>query len=277
MRTVPFFRHCIGPDEKQAVMTALDSEFLTTGMFVTEFERRFSEEIGMGYVVGLNSCTAALHLALLACGIGPGDEVITTPMTFAATSLAIIHTGATPVWVDVEESTGNIDANKIEENITPRTKAILPVHLYGQMCDMVRIKEIADEYNLKIIEDSAHAIHASRLYYANGQKGEVFVGQLADVSCYSFYATKSITCGEGGAAATNSKELYEKMKCLRSHGMSSDAATRHWGKYVHWDLLELGWKYNMDNIKASMLIPQISKAVSFREARAICANQSSFF
>lgn len=256
---VPFFKHCVGHDEKTSVLAALDSEFLTTGKYVSEFEEKFSTFVGIPNTVGLTSCTAALHLGLLACGVGPGDEVITTPQTFVATSLAIIHCGATPVWVDVEPNTGNIDATKIEEKITKKTKAILPVHLYGQMCDMGSIYDIAKKYSLFIIEDAAHALLSRRGVYK--------VGDLSDVACFSFYATKSITCGEGGAACTRSKELSDKIRLLRSHGMSGDAATRHTGQFKHWDLLDTGWKYNMDNIKAALLLPQLSKAQYWRSAR----------
>ncbi|GAG23729.1 unnamed protein product, partial [marine sediment metagenome] len=203
------------------------------------------------YSVGLTSCTAALHLSLLALGIGPGDEVITTPMTFIATATPIMHTGAKPIFVDVEKETGLIDPDLIESAITERTKAILPVHLYGQMCDMKKIKKVADKHNLRIIEDSAHCIE--------GERAGIKPGHLGDVACFSFYATKNITSGEGGAIATNNKEIADKVRLLRQHGMSKEAADRYSGVYKHWDMIECGWKYNMDNIQASLLLPQLKK------------------
>ncbi len=148
---IDFFKHNLGSDEKKKVLECLDGIFLTAGSYVAEFEHRFAEYLNLKYAVGLNSCTAALHLSLLALGIGPGDEVITTPMTFIATATAIMHTGATPIFVDVEPDTGLIDPGKIEDAITARTRAIMPVHLYGQMCDMKKIKKIANRHKLKIV------------------------------------------------------------------------------------------------------------------------------
>ena len=248
---VEFYKHNLGKDEKQKVLECLDGIFLTTGAYVKEFEENFAEYLDLKYAVGLTSCTAALHLSLLALGIGPGDEVITTPMTFIATATSIIHTGATPVFVDVEPDTALINPSKIERAVTERTKAILPVHLYGEMCDMKEIRAIADKYNLNIIEDAAHCIE--------GERDGVRPGHLGDVACFSFYATKNITSGEGGAIGTNSKHLAEKVLMLRQHGMSKEAADRYSGNYQHWDMLECGWKYNMDNIQASLLIPQLKR------------------
>lgn len=233
--------------------------FLTTGDVVGEFESKFAKYLRCRRVVGVTSCTGAMHLALLGLGIGPGDEVITTPMTFIATANAIIQTGATPVLVDAEPETANINANLIEKAVTRKTKAIMPVHLYGQMCDMVTIKKIADKYNLKIIEDSAHTIEAIR--------DGIRPGQLGDAACFSFYATKSITCGEGGAISTNDDELAEKLVVLRLHGMNKDAAKRYIGLYQHWDMEMLGWKYNMSNIQAALLLDQMDHMDEFQKRR----------
>jgi UDP-4-amino-4-deoxy-L-arabinose-oxoglutarate aminotransferase len=172
-------------------------------------------------------------------------------MTFIATSTAIMHTGAKPVFVDVEPDTGLINPELVESAVTKKTKAILPVHLYGQMCDMIRLRDIADKYNLKIIEDSAHCIEAER--------DGIRPGALSDVACFSFYATKNITSGEGGAIGTNSNQLAERVRMLRQHGMTKEAADRYSGHYQHWDMLECGWKCNMDNIQASLLLPQLKK------------------
>ena len=256
---IEFFKHNIGPEEKESVNRALDSVFLTSGKVADEFEHDLAHYVGAQYCVGLMSCTAALHLSLLALEIGPGDEVITTPMTFVATSTAIMHTGAKPVWVDVEKETGNINVDLIEEAITEKTRAIIPVHLYGQMCDMKRIRKIADKHGLFVVEDAAHALESER-------EG-IRVGQLGDAACFSFYATKSITSGEGGAVTTNSKELAEKIRILRLHGINKEAAERYTKRYEHWDLLELGWKFNMSNIQAALLIPQLRKVEQYWKRR----------
>jgi dTDP-4-amino-4,6-dideoxygalactose transaminase len=248
---IEFYKHNIGDEEKRRVMECLDGIFLTAGSYVNEFEGEFARYLSLKYAVGLNSCTAALHLSLLALDIGSGDEVITTPMTFIATATPIIHAGARPVFVDVEEDTGLIDPNAIEQAISRRTKAIVPVHLYGQMCDMVRIRQIADTHGLRIVEDAAHCIE--------GERDGVRPGQLGDVACFSFYATKNITSGEGGAIATNDQRIADRVRMLRQHGMSKEAADRYGGIYQHWDMVECGWKYNMDNIQAAMLLPQLEK------------------
>ena len=248
---IEFYKHNIGKDEKKKVLECLDGIFLTTGSYVAEFEKKFSAYLNLQHAVGLTSCTAALHLSLLALGIGNGDEVITTPMTFIATATAIMQAGAKPVFVDVRRDTGLIDHEKIENAVTGRTKAIIPVHLYGQMCDMKKIRTIADKYNLKIIEDAAHCIE--------GKRDGIGPGQLGDAACFSFYATKNITSGEGGALATNNRKLAEKVTVLRQHGMSVEAADRYAGAYKHWDMIEFGWKYNMDNIQAALLLPQLER------------------
>lgn len=248
---IEFFKHNIEQDDIKRSVDVLNSIFLTTGQVVSEFENAFAAYLKARHAVGVTSCTAALHLSLLAYGIGKGDEVITTPMSFCATSNSILHAGATPVFVDVEEETGNINAELIEAAITKRTKAILPVHLYGQMCDMKKIREIADKYNLIIIEDAAHAIEAER----DGIK----VGELGDAACFSFYATKNITSGEGGAVTTNNPEKADLLKALRLHGIDKSALDRYTKVYEHWDMPVLGWKYNMDNIHAALLIGQLKK------------------
>jgi dTDP-4-amino-4,6-dideoxygalactose transaminase len=180
-------------------------------------------------------------------------------MTFAATSLAVIHAGAEPVWVDVEKETGNINADLIEGAVTEKTKAVLPVHLYGQMCDMKRIRKIADRHGLAVIEDCAHSLESER--------DGIRAGELADAACFSFYATKSITCGEGGALTTNSGDLAEKTRRMRTHGINKEAADRYTGRFMHWDLLDIGLKCNMSDIQAALLIPQLSKVEIFREMR----------
>jgi UDP-4-amino-4-deoxy-L-arabinose-oxoglutarate aminotransferase len=251
MKKIEFFQHSIDETDIKEVNSLLQTLFLTTGEKVEEFEHNFSRYIGQKYTVGLTSCTAALHLSLIARGIGPGDDVITTPMSFCATANSILQAGANPVFVDVEEETGNMNVELIESEITERTKAIIPVHLYGQMCDMIKIMEIAERYNLTIIEDAAHAIEALR----DNKK----VGELSDSVCFSFYPTKSITSGEGGAVGTDNEQFAENLKMLRNHGIDKEAASRYTKRYQHWDMPMFGWKYNMDNIQAALLIGQLRR------------------
>lgn len=248
---IPFFQHDLGKPELDAVAEVFAGPILTTGDMVSRFESEFASLLGCKYALGVTSCTGAMHMALLALGVGPGDEVITTPMTFIATATAIIEAGARPVFVDVEPDTGNIDVSKIEIAITERTRAILPVHLYGHMCDMRAIKKIAERNHLYVVEDCAHCVE--------GERDGVKPGQMSDAACFSFYATKNLTCGEGGALVTNRDDLMEKLRLLRLHGMTKMAADRHREGYKHWDMVLLGWKYNMDNIHAAILLPQMKR------------------
>ena len=248
---IPFYQHDLGTPELDAIAEVLAGPILTTGETVARFEREFAAYFGCRHSLGVTSCTGALHMSLLALDIGPGTEVISTPMTFIATSTAIIEAGAKPVFVDVEPDTGNIDASKIEAAISSKTRAILPVHLYGHMCDMRTIRQIADRYRLSVIEDCAHCVE--------GERDGIKPGQLSDVACFSFYATKNLTCGEGGALVTNRSDLIDKLRLLRLHGMTKMAADRQREGYKHWDMTMLGWKYNMDNIQAAMLLPQMKR------------------
>ena len=248
---VPFYKHGLGQPELDAIAEVFKGSILTTGEWVSRFEKRFADYLGTKGALGVTSCTGALHMSLLAWDIGPGDEVITTPLTFIASSTAIMEAGARPVFVDVEEDTGNLDAARVEAAITPRTKAILPVHLYGQMCDMKALRAIADRHNLAIFEDAAHCVE--------GVRDGVKPGQLGDTASFSFYATKNLTCGEGGALAWNDESRSKRLNLLRLHGMTKMAADRAREGYTHWDMTLLGWKYNMDNIQAAMLLPQMDR------------------
>ncbi len=258
MQKIEFYKHNISEQDKKQVLEVLNSLFLTTGDVVASFERKFANYMGAKFSVGVMSCTHALELALRYYDIGPGDEIITTPMSFIATSNAIEIVGAKPVFVDVEETTGNINAELLEEAITDKTKAIIPVHLYGQMCDMVKIRKIADKYNLKVIEDCAHCIE--------GARDNIRPGQLGNVACFSFYATKNLTCGEGGALICNDENMYTWMLQARQHGMSKGAIDRY-QKYKHYDMELLGMKCNMSNIQAALLIHQLDLLEKFCKRR----------
>ena len=250
-RKVEFFRHNIGTEEIERVTNVLQSLFLTTGNEVAEFEERLAIFLGLPYTVAVTSCTAAMQLALLAAGVGEGDEVITTPLTFVGTSNSVIMAGGTPVFADVDRATGNIDPQAVENAVTERTKAIIPVHLYGQMCEMDRIREIADRHSLAVIEDAAHSLEAEW----NGKKS----GHYGDFACFSFYATKNITSGEGGAISAKDHESVDLLRKLRLHGLETSAADRHTNHFEQYDVSVFGWKYNMDNIHAAILVEQVKR------------------
>ncbi len=246
---VEFYRHHLGPAEFAAVQEAMTSAFLTTGPKTTEFEKRFGEFLGVKHAVGLTSCTAGLFLALKALGIKEGDEVIVPAMTFIASANVVLQCGATPILIDVEADTGVIDVECVKKALSRRTRAIIPVHLYGLMADMRALHALAESHRVALIEDAAHAVESER----DGLKP----GQASTAAAFSFYATKNIACGEGGALVTHSADFNDKVRLLRQHGMSKSAAERYHGKYQHWDMLELGYKYNMFDIQAAMLLPQM--------------------
>ncbi|MCM3878244.1 MAG: DegT/DnrJ/EryC1/StrS aminotransferase family protein [Thermoanaerobaculia bacterium] len=248
---VDFYRHSLGEDEKTAVRDVLDSLFLTTGQKVYAFESAFEGYLGVAAVVCTAHATASLHLSMLAAGIGPGDEVVTTPMTFLSSSNAILYAGGTPVFVDVDSATANIDPAAVEAAITPRTRAIVAVDLYGLMADMVALRAIANRHGLSLVEDAAHCVE--------GRRDGFGPGQLADYGCFSFYATKNLTCGEGGAITARDGARKNLLRQLGSHGMSRNAADRYAGKYQHWDMERLGYKYNLSDVNAALLLPQLPK------------------
>ena len=249
---VPFHKAYITEDEISGVVDSLRSGWITMGPKTLEFEHRFGEYVGSANSVSMNSCTACLHLALKVIDLKEGDEVIVPSITFTATAEVITYFRAVPVLVDVEEETCNIDVSKIEEKITDRTKAIIPVHYAGQPCDMDEITAIAKRHNLFVIEDAAHALPA---WY----KGRP-IGTLGDITCFSFYATKTLATGEGGMATTENDVWADRMKILRLHGISKDA----WKRYTkegswYYEVVEAGYKYNMTDIQAALGLAQLKK------------------
>ena len=243
------------------MLDTMRSGWLTTGPKTKLFEQQIASYVGAAHCVALNSCTAALHLALEAAGVGPGDEVITSPITFASTANVIVHRGATPVFADVEADTINLDAVRFESAITARTKAVIPVHLFGQACDMDAINAIAGRYGITVIEDAAHAIGTAY----RGQR----VGGSGNLTAFSFYATKNITSGgEGGALTTNDAALAERLAIMSLHGISKDAWKRYSASgYKHWDIIYPGYKYNMFDLQAAIAIPQLAKIDAFAARR----------
>lgn len=257
---LPYSVPLLEDDDINEVVDTLKSGWVAKGPRTIEFEKRFAEYTGAKYAIAMNSATAALHIALIAGGVKPGDEVITTPITFAATVNTIIHVGATPVFVDVDPNTFCIDANKIEEKITDKTKAIVPVHYTGHACDMDKIRAIAEKYNLFVSEDAAHAIDT---YY----KGDL-IGKKGDCASFSFYATKNICTGEGGMLTTNREDIAEKARVISTHGMSK-AAWNRYGKGGSWryDIEYPGHKYNMFDIQAALAKTQMNKLEFMQDRR----------
>jgi dTDP-4-amino-4,6-dideoxygalactose transaminase len=253
---VEFYRHQLGEDEASSWRCVLETLFLTLGPQVAAFEQELGRylvrerpDATPPHVVGTNACSMGLLIALRALDVGPGDEVITTPMTFAATANAILHLGATPRLVDVEAATGLIDPAAVRAAIGPKTVGILPVHLYGQLADMRALRAIADGRGLFLVEDSAHGVEIER--------DGVRPGDLSEAAVFSFYATKNLTCGDGGAVATRDARTAERLRRLRNHGVSKAATERHGTLYQHWDLAELGYKANLTDLDAALLRPQL--------------------
>jgi perosamine synthetase len=257
---IPFHLPDIGEEEIQSVVETLRSGWLTTGSKTKQFEAEFAHRVGAQHAVAFNSCTAALHLALEAIGVTEGDEVIVPTMTFAATAEVVHYFKARPVLVDCQSDTLNIDVDQIEKAISPRTKAIIPVHYAGQPCEMDRILEMAQSRNIKVIEDAAHALPAK-------YRGKM-VGTLGDITCFSFYATKTMTTGEGGMATTENSEWAERMRILSLHGISRDAVNRYTpeGSW-YYEICYPGYKYNLTDIAAALGIPQLHKCDRFGTIR----------
>ena len=257
---LPYHQPLVDAADEQAVVDTLRSGWLTTGPRTKGFEKALAAYTGASCCVAVNSCTAALHLALEAAGVGAGDEVITSPITFASTANVIVHRGARPVFVDVEPDTFNIDPSRIERAVTPRTRALIPVDFAGQPCDLDGVMAIGASHGLPVIEDAAHSIGA-------GYKDRR-VGGIADMTCFSFYATKNITSGEGGALTTNRQEWADRIAVMALHGISRDAWKRYGSEgYRHWDIIAPGYKYNMFDLQAALVGSQFDKIDAFHARR----------
>ncbi len=244
------------PDIREAeideVVATLRSGWIGTGPRAKQFEEEFAAYVGARHAIAVNSCTAALHLSLLALGIGPGDEVITSTMTFAATVNVILHVGARPVLVDVDEESQNMQADAVEAAISPKTKAIIPVHMAGRPCDMTALTALARGRGLAVIEDAAHATEA----FWRDQK----IGSISTLTAFSFYATKNLVTGEGGMVTTNDDDLAADIRIRSLHGMSRDAWKRYSSTgYAHYDVVLPGWKYNMTDIQAALGLHQLRR------------------
>ena len=247
-RVLPFHVPDIGDEEIAEVLDVLRSGWLTTGPKARDFEREFAATVGAKHAVAVNSCTAALHLALEAAGIREGDEILVPTMTFAATAEVVTYFKAKPVFIDCTQDTLNLDTNRIEQTITDKTKAIIPVHFAGHPCDMDQILSIAHAYNLRVIEDAAHALPSR-------YKGKM-VGSIGESTCFSFYATKNITTGEGGMLTTDNDEHAARARMMSLHGLSRDA----WNRYSaegswYYEILSPGFKYNLTDIAAALGLP----------------------
>jgi len=261
---LPFHRPSIEEEDLAAVRRALESGWLTHGPLCREFESAFAAHVGADRAVSLSSGTAALHLALVASGVGPGDEVITTPLTFCACAQVIEHVGARPVFADIDSVTMQIDPAQIERRLSPRTKAIMAVDYGGHPCRIEEIMKIARDHGIAVIEDAAHSLGAA--------VGDRVVGSIADVTAFSFYATKNITTGEGGMITTANEELADRVERLRLHGIERDAWRRYrQGGSWSYDVAELGFKMNMTDIQAALGLSQLRREDAIRSRRAAIA------
>lgn len=255
-------RQCIGEDDIQAVADVLRGPYITCGPKVSEAERKLEKYTGAKYAVVCSNGTAALHCACMAAGVGPDDEVITTPMTFAASANCAVYCGARPVFADIDPETYNIDPKSIREHITPKTKAIVAVDFTGQAVKNKEIREICDEFGLVFIEDAAHAIGTTY----NGKQ----VGSLADMTCFSFHPVKTITSGEGGAITTNNEDYYKKLVLAHAHGITHDESMMeeapHEGIW-YYEQISMGFNYRMTDFQAALLVSQLAKLDEFKRKR----------
>lgn len=263
--TIPFHRPSIGPEELQAVREVLESRWLTTGPVTQKFEREFAAFVGSKYAVAVNSCTSALHLALDAVGITAGDEVLVPSYTFAATAEVVVYLGARPILCDSVPGGFNIDPADAARRITPKTRAIIAVHIAGEPCDLQALRQLAELHSIHLIEDAAHALPAS---YAGRR-----IGAISEITAFSFYATKTITTGEGGMLTTNDQAYATRASIMRLHGISGDA----WKRYTsqgswYYEIVDAGFKSNMPDLLAALGLAQLKKAEAFHQRRCEIAD-----
>ena len=258
-KTIPYAKQYLDDDDIKAVVEVLKGDYLTTGPYINQFESEFALKVGAKYAVAVSSGTAALHIAYLAADLKPYDEVITTPMTFAATANAALYVGAQPVFADIDGQTYNIDVKEIESHLTPQAKAIVPVHYTGLPCEMGEICDIAKLHNLVVIEDACHALGAK---YKDTVIGDC---TYSDMTVFSFHPVKHITTGEGGMITTNSESLYHKLIKLRSHGITRDSRSFKEPSHGDWyyEMQDLGFNYRLTDIQAALGISQLKKLDSF--------------
>lgn len=259
-KMLPYARQSIGEDDIAAVVEVLRSDYLTTGPVVERFEQAFAEYVGAKYAVSVSSGTAALHAAMFASGIGPGDEVVTTPLTFAATANSVCYQGGIPVFADIDPESLNIEPDEVEKKITPRTKAIVPVHFTGRSCNMAPILELAQKHKLTVIEDAAHALGAKY----DGRR----IGALGTMTIFSFHPVKHITTGEGGMITTDDHNLYERLLDFRNHGITRESArwTRPEGAW-YYEMHHLGFNYRLTDIQCALGLSQLGKLEQFLRRR----------
>ncbi|MEW2297892.1 DegT/DnrJ/EryC1/StrS aminotransferase family protein [Streptomyces sp. NPDC006743] len=263
---VPFAAPLIDGEEIAAVTEVLRSGWIGTGAVVRDTESRFTRYLGVEQALLLNSGTAALHLALLALGVGEGDEVIVPTNTFTASAATVVHAHATPVLVDVEPHRLTIDVEEVRRHITPRTRAVMAVHFAGRMADVGALRRVCDEHGLALIEDSAHALPA--------QRDGVSPGRLADAAAFSFFVTKPLTSAEGGLLVFHRADLADRARILGAHGIDRDAFARHRGeRSPHYDVVAPGLKYNMPDVAAAMLRCQLERSDALRERRRMIAER----
>lgn len=258
---LPYGKQVIDENDIKSVVNILNGDYLTTGPTVSEFEKKVADYVGSKYAVAVSNGTAALHIACLSAGIKEGDEVITTPMTFAASANCILYCGAKPVFVDIDKYTYNINVNEIEKNITPKTKAVIPVHFTGQSVDLDPILELAKKYNLTVIEDAAHALGTK-------YKGK-FIGSISDMTEFSFHPVKTVTTAEGGIITTNRKDLYEKLILFRTHGITRNTEfmeNKNEGPW-YYEQIDLGYNYRITDLQCALGITQMDKLDEFIKRR----------
>jgi len=264
MLTVPFHRASVGEEEAQALNEVIRSGWLTMGPKTFEFEKEFAKYVGAEHAVAVSTGTAGIHLSLEAGGVRAGDEVLLPTTTFTATAEAVTYLAARPVLVDIDPVTMNIDPEDASRKITQKTKAIMPVHIAGQPCDMDEIDSLAGKHHLRIIEDAAHALPSE-------YKGKR-VGQISEFTCFSFYATKTLTTGEGGMVTTDNSEAADRMRLMRLHGIERDAWKRYRadGSWFY-EVLEAGFKYNLTDLQSAIGLVQLAKCDAMRQAREAIA------